>query len=276
MISRTCKLVTITVAVGMATFSFSEQSKAATCSGPVVIAHRGVGVGPNENTLWSVGRAAASGAGWIETDVRTTRDRVPVIMHDATINRTTYQVGAVAQMTWRQLHAAHERTDREQVPSELQFLRRVQATHLKLLLELKAPMPDGVVRSAVRNVFRTRMWRRTVVHSFSLHLLRVARSFSTNFGKLHGVAPLPIAWLSIGADSATIDQARAAHVRWWEPVISAVLAQPDLVAAAQADGLRVVIWTADTSEQWSALRAAGVNGIITDKPAKLRAWECGG
>ncbi|MBM4371598.1 MAG: glycerophosphodiester phosphodiesterase, partial [Deltaproteobacteria bacterium] len=44
------------------------------------------------------------------------------------------------------------------------------------------------------------------------------------------------------------------------------------VAALHAAGVRVVVWTANTPEEWARLVDMGVDGIITDNPAGLLAW----
>src|ERR687894_2075423 len=66
---------------------------------PANIGHRGLSARLPENTLAAFRAALEAGAGGIELDVRVTRDGHPVIMHDATVDRTTDGFGAVAGMT---------------------------------------------------------------------------------------------------------------------------------------------------------------------------------
>ena len=68
-----------------------------------VIAHRGASAYAPENTLAAFRRAIASGVGVIEIDLRATKDGVPVILHDETLNRTTNGSGAVANYTLEEL-----------------------------------------------------------------------------------------------------------------------------------------------------------------------------
>ena len=59
------------------------------------IAHRGYNVGAPENTLPAFEMAAQQGFDYVETDIQLTRDRIPVCLHDPTINRTArYSNGA--------------------------------------------------------------------------------------------------------------------------------------------------------------------------------------
>src|SRR5437016_11481927 len=70
-----------------------------------IVGHRGAaGVAP-ENTLPSFEAAWAAGVGWVETDVHLTRDGVPILLHDATLDRTTTGHGPVSAVTWEDLRA---------------------------------------------------------------------------------------------------------------------------------------------------------------------------
>ncbi|MBS0221070.1 MAG: glycerophosphoryl diester phosphodiesterase [Proteobacteria bacterium] len=56
---------------------------------PKVIGHRGAAAYAPENTLESFREARRRGATWVETDVKLTADGVPILMHDASLKRTT-------------------------------------------------------------------------------------------------------------------------------------------------------------------------------------------
>src|SRR3954471_19739401 len=56
---------------------------------PVIVAHRGAPTERPENTLAAFEAAIAAGAGAVEFDVRLTADGRPVVLHDATLDRTT-------------------------------------------------------------------------------------------------------------------------------------------------------------------------------------------
>ncbi|HKQ97182.1 MAG TPA: glycerophosphodiester phosphodiesterase family protein, partial [Candidatus Polarisedimenticolia bacterium] len=65
---------------------------------PLLIGHRGASAHAPENTLASFERALHDGADWIECDVRLSADDVPIILHDATLDRTTDGRGSAASL----------------------------------------------------------------------------------------------------------------------------------------------------------------------------------
>ena len=67
---------------------------------PIRFAHRGSRVLWPENTLYAFERAIEDMSyRYLELDVRLTADRIPVVFHDATLDRTTDGTGKVADHT---------------------------------------------------------------------------------------------------------------------------------------------------------------------------------
>jgi len=74
----------------------------------LLIAHRGALLAAPENTLPALDKAIELGFDFVEMDVRSTKDDVPVVFHDKTVERTTNGEGQVEDLTWdeiRQLDA---------------------------------------------------------------------------------------------------------------------------------------------------------------------------
>src|SRR5918911_3904757 len=70
---------------------------------PVNLAHRGASALAPENTIEAFRLAVEAGAGGLELDVHMTRDGHIVVIHDATVDRTTNGFGAVSEMTFHEL-----------------------------------------------------------------------------------------------------------------------------------------------------------------------------
>ena len=124
-----------------------------------IFAHRGFGTlgAPNslapENTLSAFRRAASMGVAGLETDVQATRDGVPVLMHDATVDRTTDGRGAVKDLTAAEVAALNAASrfapgvPREPVPSLAAYFALCRQAGTTALPELKAARrPEEVSR----------------------------------------------------------------------------------------------------------------------------------
>src|SRR5919204_389354 len=68
-----------------------------------VVAHRGASAGAPENTADAFELAIRHGADALELDVRLSADGVPVVIHDATLDRTTDGQGPVSGRTAAEL-----------------------------------------------------------------------------------------------------------------------------------------------------------------------------
>lgn len=90
-------------------FVFASGIKAQQAMVPVskhkfmVIAHRGDHVAVPENTIAAFERAIYHGADYVEIDLRTTKDSVLIIMHDATVDRMTHGKGMISDMTYKEI-----------------------------------------------------------------------------------------------------------------------------------------------------------------------------
>ncbi len=90
---------------------------------PAIVAHRGASSTHPENTLPAFEAALELGAGVVELDVRLTRDDVPVVLHDPTVDRTTDGSGAVHQISAAEVRALHAGSP--EAPAGVPTLREV-------------------------------------------------------------------------------------------------------------------------------------------------------
>ncbi len=70
---------------------------------PQIIGHRGCAAYAPENTIEGIHTAADMGVEWVELDVKLTKDEVPIIFHDETLERTTNASGNVADMNYAEI-----------------------------------------------------------------------------------------------------------------------------------------------------------------------------
>lgn len=219
-----------------------------------VAAHRGE-AGVHENTLRSISTALSSGAAYVETDVRPTANpTVFVMLHDATLGRTTNCTGPVSQWMPTRLARRCRTNGGARVPSLSTYLQRVASTpDLRLLLELKAPMTPWQVRTIIRRLSRFAVAGRTTLQTFDLSLLRVAK---------HATRRIPVLYLTVDPSGPSAKEAI-------ETGADGLLARydsldPQLVDALRGQSLIVGAWTPDDPAIWSALE--DVDLIVTNRP----------
>ncbi len=70
---------------------------------PAVIGHRGAAGHAPENTVAGFVKAASLGVRWVEFDVRLTRDKQAIVLHDEYLERTTNGSGLVSGRDWKDI-----------------------------------------------------------------------------------------------------------------------------------------------------------------------------
>ncbi len=123
---------------------------------PPIIAHRGLSARAPENTLGAFNLAADHQFSWIETDVRLSKDHVPMLFHDAELERTTNGSGHFNDFTYEQLKlldAGKWFSDEfmgEQIPSLNELLELGIKRSLGVNLEIKPNL--GEERETVEQI----------------------------------------------------------------------------------------------------------------------------
>jgi glycerophosphoryl diester phosphodiesterase len=221
---------------------------------PAVVGHRGASGHAPENTMASFALAVEMGADLVECDVHLSADGVPVVIHDETLERTTAGAGLVQAHTAAQLAALG-------VPT-LDELLAWAATRIPLSIEVKhGPLYyEGLVEKSVALVRKHGMLDTTLLISFDhFAILRVKQlEPSIACGALFAARPVD------GPAIARACRADALLPHW-------AFVTPDVVEQAHAAGLAVSVWTCNDDVSIGAALAAGVDGIATDYPDRVRA-----
>jgi glycerophosphoryl diester phosphodiesterase len=249
----------------MRTLAFPMLLALAACqaSGPLVdgrtrvLAHRVEKPGP-ENTIAGGERAIALGVEILEMDVRLTRDGHAVLLHDATLDRTTDGRGPVAGTTLTELQRLDAGAG-ERVPTVAEFLAKVRG-RAWVTLELKVAAAADPVLRAVREADAF-AW--TVVRSPDLERLGALKKAEPRL--LTGaMAPLP----APAQRDATVSRLAALGISAYTPSSNEQLTKED-VRFFRAAGIAVWATLANDASEMRRLAALGVDGIITDEPERL-------
>lgn len=223
------------------------------------IAHRGASGQAPENTLLAFRRAVELGTDAIETDLRPTRDAAVVLIHDATVDRTTGSRGRVARLTRAELGRL-EAGQGEHIPALEELLEWARPLGLELLLELKQEpaVRSGWVEAAVRGVESEGLLDRATFLSFDRTLLKRVRTAQPR---------ARTGWLvsrRLGRPWRTLEELGVSILApEWRRV------SRDLIEQAHEHGFRVVTWTVDDPSRMERLISWGVDGLATNYPDRL-------
>src|SRR4051812_30088382 len=209
----------------------------------------------------------ALGYRYLETDVRMTADGVLVAFHDATLERTTDRSGRIETMPWKEVAQARI-GGREPVVCLEDLL--MAWPDVRFNLDIKAA---GVLAPLVRTVRRLGAADRLCLASFSDARFAAARrvfgpSVCTSLGP-RGVAALRLSSYSPRAAGLVRMSAGCAQVPLH--LGGRALVDERFLAAAHARGLQVHVWTVNQPDEAATMLELGIDGIMTDRPAMLRA-----
>lgn len=242
-----------------------------------VIGHRGAAARAPENTRASFDVALAAGADALELDVHLSADGEPVVIHDATLDRTTDLQGAVARLSLARIRAADAgaRFTRDGgrtfpfrgrgiiVPTLGEVVRAYP--DVPLLLEIKTPAAQRAVREVL--VAEGAEGRCVVAASEAAALEVFPHPPFLRGASSRDVARLlRCAWLRAEPGMVPYQLLAIPERQGVLPVATA-----RLVALARRLGCPTHVWTVDDPARAARLWRRGVAGIVTNDPAVIRA-----
>ena len=235
---------------------------------PLNFAHRGARTYAPENTIAAFQQALAHGADGIELDVRVCKTGEWIVMHDATLGRTTTGRGYVRRAPLdkiRGLDAGNyfsERFRNERVPTLVEVLKLMHERCL-LNIEIKAlpTLPERYLDDLIQLIQRHHAGRRCIISSFNPIVLR-------RFERLASRIPTGLLFTA-GLSRQSPKQLLQKFTNVTAIHMHTRVMTPKMFAALKALGLYVMVWGADTPAQMRAMIELGVDGIITDEPLEL-------
>ncbi|MCZ2126868.1 MAG: hypothetical protein LC099_03735 [Anaerolineales bacterium] len=232
---------------------------------PILLAHRGDSAHAPENTLPAFEQALRKGADGVELDAKLSADGQIVVLHDATVNRTTNGAGSVRRLTLEQIRAldAGAWFDKKFSGVKIPLLEEVFETVGKdklinvELTNYNSPW-DGLTAKVCSLIQRHNNAEQIIFSSFFPSNLNIARRLLPQIPR--GLLALPAvkgAWArSFGF---MFGDYQALH-----PHISDV--RRESVERAHRLRRRVHVWTANSPADVQRLRDWGADGIFTDDP----------
>lgn len=227
------------------------------------IAHRGYNSTAPENTLAAYREAAKHGFKYVECDVQFTKDEVPVLLHDDTVDRTSNGTGAISSLTLAQARALDfgswksSRYAGEKIPTLDEFLKLCRALGLHPYIELKGSLGESRVIEIIEAVKKNGMHHNVTYISFddnnlgyvcmnTYHPTRVGKIVSGSFSA------------SVFSSIEGLEESDEKFVN-----IEAVNITPAIVQTARDNDIKLECWTVNGDAAVLAIDPY-ISGISSD------------
>jgi glycerophosphoryl diester phosphodiesterase len=249
----------------------SKSLKLTTFKRPLIIAHRGYRSRFPENTLVSFEAALDAEAQMIELDVMLSRDRKVVVIHDATVDRTTNGHGPVSGYTIEELKALdagswfQPRFANERIPTLEQVLDHVKERAM-INIEIKASAyeaqqpADAIEWQVVDLVRRNNIQASVLISSFEW-------KFLDHIVTMEG-APAVALLSRHPADRDNVELCTRLKAFSWHPNCRELRCEQ--VKAMHDSGIHVFPYNVDTLEEYQTAMEMDVDGVITSDPLMIR------
>lgn len=253
-------LITFSLPLGLSLVTNQETTKSmdspySSCGAVKVIAHRGaVSKSHTENTLRAFDLAISQGATMVETDLRLSKDRRWVLMHDSKLNRTTNGTGDVSKRPWSYIKKLRT-NDRVKggVPTIQDVITRYKKkATLTFDLEIKEKNPPKAKLLGIMHYLKKQGVKdRVLFTSFSSKTISMIRSIDSSW-QTALITGKPITPATAAAYGNIV-------------VVHQKLVNKEFVDAMRNAGVVVYPWGVDDETIWKKVVGSGVAGIITDR-----------
>lgn len=225
------------------------------------LAHRGFSSKYPENTMLAFIKAKEEGfCDGIELDIQLSKDNVPVIIHDETLERTTNGIGFIKDFTYKELRIL-DAGKGEKIPSLEEFLIFAKEKDLYINLELKNSILnyENLEEIVLKEIYKFNLSNKVILSSFNhLSMIKIKEIDSKiKTGLLYDC------WLNNPSEYAKSCNADALH-----PHYSSIL-QREYLKEIQKNNILVNPYTINDEEIMKKLIEFKIDSIITNYPDKL-------
>lgn len=229
----------------------------------MIVAHRGFAHVAPENSLQAVVGAEQLGAEAIEVDVRVSRDRVPLLMHDKTLQRTTSGTGVVSKLNYSYI-ARCDAGDRQPPPT---LRKALDSTDLPFLLDIK-PNDSAAIDAILSCVGSdaSRCWFQSANTDV---LLRLPVNRKMLLVSEDGVPLVSLTNLSFGNEDGANRELVSLNVHYYDYSVAQHrhALQSHLDSAESKINAMMGAWTINRRSDALAAIEQGYTAIVTDRPS---------
>lgn len=230
-----------------------------------IIAHRGFSAIAPENTLAAFELAIARGASSIEFDIQLSADSVPVIFHDAILDRITGVSGKVREQNLSQLQSLDAgkwfgaEFLGEKIPTLEEALSILKNVDKFLYFDVKphCEWSDAEVANFVNSLNDAGIKEKCVITSFNDNFLSQVR-------RLSGYLLIGPIVANLEAYKTQLVKAVANRDNLISSQYRVLLENHALVEQSRSQGVDIVAWTVDDREDMQKLLNLGITRIVTN------------
>lgn len=222
------------------------------------IGHRGAKGYAPENTLLSFQKAIEMGVDGIELDVHLSADGQIIVIHDATIDRTTNGQGVVNSLSLRELKGFRIENEHE-IPTLIEVFNLVNKRCF-INIELKGKGTALPVLALIEKYVSKKNWQ---YHHFLISSFDWVSLLDIHLAK--PTIPLGVLTeydIDLAFAFAKHIQAQSIHSYFH-------LLSKEKTAKIREEGFRILAWTVNETEDIQKIKSFHINGIITDYPDRI-------
>lgn len=211
----------------------------------LVTAHRGASKDFKENTMEAFLEAKRLEADWIELDLRCTKDKQVVVLHDASLKRTYGINKKISEVDYEEVSS---------IPLFKDVLLWAKANHVKLNVEFKASGDfDFLVYEVLRELKKEDYFFNVVLASSNYEVLKMIKAYDEHIKTVYVTSLLYGDLESLNeADIFSVSEANVTK---------------NLISQIHEQGKELYVWTVNTSETIQKMKELGVDNVITDDVA---------
>lgn len=237
-----------------------------------IVAHRGESTEAPENTIPAFQYAIDHNVKYLETDVQMTKDGVPVMIHDETVDRTTDGTGEVKNMTAEEISKLDAGSWKDgkfkgtKVPTLKEFVALIKANpEIKVYFEIKGYRNQSDIDTYINDIQSVK--QQMIVHTGNI------------------------------VDSEYISKKSPDLLRSYDPVtseeinqyineslpnggitmsVSKLLVTYSFIQWLHSLNIKINVWPIDDEKEMFMYRLMGADGVTTFKPSNFQALIDGG
>lgn len=230
-----------------------------------IVAHRGASGYCPENTLAAFKKAVEVNVDSIELDVRLSKDGVPVICHDAKINRTSNGTGYIHELTLEELKQYDfgswygDEFAGERIPTLEEVLVFLQESDVTVNIEIKngPVIQENIEEEMLRLVYKYDFNDRVWISSFDHHSLKKVADLDKHI-KIGFIFHMNLINLFDYIDNSGIDP-YSIHPNYF-------YITEEMLKEAHQRNYKVFAYTVDDVTVGEKYKYMGVDGVVTNKP----------